>query len=90
MAVNFYKDPDSVLDYMIDWSIWLVDDIITSSAWEATGGITIDLESYEDTTTTIWVSGGTIGRLYSFTNRIVTSGGRTTDRTFSIKCQNRC
>jgi len=90
MAVNFYKDPDSILDYMIDWGTWLVDDIIISSEWDVTGGITIDSNDFSDTTTTIWVSGGTIGRLSSFTNRIETYGGRITDRTFSIKCQTRC
>lgn len=90
MAVNFFKDPDSVLDYMIDWSIWLADDTISTSAWIVLGDIVIDEDTYNTTSTTIWVSGGIIGKLSSFTNRITTVGGRTVDRTFSIQCQTRC
>jgi len=39
--------------------------------------------------TTIWLSGGTIGVKYSFTNRIMTTGGRTYDQTVSTKVKTR-
>lgn len=79
------KDPDEVLDYQIDWSARLGDDTIASSAWETPDGITQDSDSNDDTTTTIWLSGGSAGESYTFTNRIVTDGGRTMDQSVKLK-----
>lgn len=79
------KDPNAVLDYGYDWSKWLlsVDDTITSSTWTVTGA-TADSDSHDDTTTTVWLSGGTVGTPIVATNRITTAGGRTDDRTLRI------
>lgn len=86
---SFTKDPDSVLDYMNDWSAWLDDDTITASSWTASSDeITIDSNSFTDTTATVWLSGGTIGSSYILTNHIATLAGREEDRSFKIKCKN--
>ena len=74
-----WKDPDSVLDYTVDWSRWLGSDTISTSAWTV-DGITKDSDSSTTTTTTIWVSGGN-SPYGSATNKIVTAGGRTVERT---------
>ena len=84
MPKKFTKDPDAVLDYQIDWSDWLDDDTISSSAWTVPAGITKDSDSNTTTATTIWISGGTAGAGYNIINRIVTAGGRTDDRTIRI------
>ena len=87
--MNFLKDPEGVLDYQIDWSSWLDEDAISSSSWTVPTGITEDSSTNDTTTATIWLSGGTLGEDYEITNRIVTAGGRTEDRTITIKVRAR-
>lgn len=84
MATSYVKDPDAVLDYVIDWSDWLDSDTISTSDWTVETGITEDSDSNTTTTATIWLSGGTVNDRYIVTNRIVTVGGRTDDRSISI------
>jgi hypothetical protein len=74
------KDPNAVLDYTLDWSDWLETDTIAASTWVVDAGLTKDSDSFTPTTTTVWLSGGTAGRVYEALNRIVTAGGRTADR----------
>jgi hypothetical protein len=89
---TFLKDPDSVLDYTLDWQggspgPWLsTGDTISTTAWTLSStGITKDSDSNTSTTTTITVSGGTAGEDYDLTNRIVTGNALTVDRTIRIK-----
>lgn len=84
MGDSFLKDPDAVLDYQINWSTWLDDDTISSSSWVIPSGITKDSDTNTTTTATAWLSGGTAGARYTVTNRIVTAGGRTDDRSLHI------
>jgi len=79
------KDPDSILDYVVDWSEWLGSDTVSSSTFTVGTGLTKDSESNTTTTATVWVSGGTANSSYTVTNRIVTAGGRTADRSFVVK-----
>ena len=82
---TFRKDPDSVLDYGIDWSIWLASgETISTSAWTVPVGITKDSDSKGDTSTLIWLSGGAAGSTYELANKIVTSDNRTVERTIEI------
>jgi len=74
------KDPNAVLDYTLDWSDWLEADTIAASTWTVDAGLTKNSDSFTDTTTTVWLSGGTAGQVYEALNRIVTAGGRTADR----------
>lgn len=90
MTINsFLKDPNAVLDYQIDWSKWLSDDTISTSTWIVPDGITKDSDLSTTTLATIWLSGGTAGEKYPVVNRIVTSDGRTEDRTIWIICIDR-
>ena len=89
MPQTFSKDPNAVLDYTIDWSTWLDDDTISTSAWTVASGLTKDSDSNTTTATTVWLSGGTAGTQYTAVNRIVTVGGRTEDRTLTIVVQER-
>lgn len=84
------KDPDEVLDYTLRWSRRLDGDTIDTSSW------TIDDDALEqesnsntDTTTTVWLSGGTIGEKYTLTNRVVTAGGRTMEESVTIRIRER-
>jgi hypothetical protein len=87
---RFKKDPDAVLDYGIDWSDWLYSsDVISTSTWTVPAGITQDDESKGDTSTIIWLSGGTAGECYEIANKIVTTDGRTDERTFEVLVEER-
>lgn len=86
MSITLYtKDPDAVLDYVFDWSSFLGADTITSVSWGIPAGITSVTTSNTTTTATIWLSGGTLNTRYAIRNRIITTGGRTNDRTIYIK-----
>lgn len=85
------KDPDATLDYGFDWTAWLGSDTISTSTWTASAGIT---PAYPEILagskiTRVWVSGGTAGTDYTLTNRIVTAGGRTEERTMTLRCEQR-
>ena len=90
---EFYreKDPDARLDYEFDWSAYLLDgDTIESSTWtvpQVTDGIRVVNDAHTDTTTTVWLEGGTVPDKYRVTNHIVTTGTREDDRTLIIKCK---
>jgi len=88
--MTFTKDPDAVLDYSVEWSKWLAGDQIATSEWSASDS---SLETADDsitaTRTTVWLSGGTVGQLYTVTNRITTAGGRTDERSFMVQVQDR-
>lgn len=85
------KDPDAELDYCFTWADWLKGDVIISSEWIIPAGIIggPKPESFTDTTTTIWLSGGTAKTKYKLTNRIATAGGRKNDRTMTVPVKER-
>ena len=83
------KDPDAILDYAFNWALWLGTDVISTSTWILDTGLTKVSDTNTSTLATVWISGGTAGATYNITNRITTAGGRTEDRSFSIRCQQR-
>lgn len=89
--MTFTKDPDAVLDYAVDWSAWLGGDEIASSQWLLEDGALIELvtDTHTARKATVWLRGGQEGTTYLVTNRIVTAGGRTDDRTISVKVGDR-
>jgi len=90
MATFFtQRDPNAVLDYSIDWTEWLSGDAISTSSWIIPTGLSTTASSFGTATTIVWISGGTAGEIYDVTNRIVTTGGRTEDRTIEFTCLNR-
>lgn len=91
MAVKTWiKDPNAVLDYEFDWSVWLdVGETISSHTVTVTGGIVKDSSANSTTAVTAWISGGTAGTDGTVSCRIVTSAGRTDDRTITLRLQER-
>lgn len=79
-----FKDPQSKLDYTIDWSAWLGTDTIQASTWTVDSGLTKESEARTTTTSTVWLSGGTVGMVYRATCNMTTVGGRTDDRSILI------
>lgn len=81
------QDPNEVKDYTLDWGArrLLEGETINSSTWIVPAGITKNSDSDTDTTTTVWLSGGTAGVHYTLTNRVVTSQGRTYDWSITVQ-----
>jgi hypothetical protein len=82
--VTYTKDPNAVLDYVLDWTKWLNGDTIATSTWIVPPGLTLNSHTNTTTRSTAWISGGSAGQSYTVTNRITTLGGRTEDRSFII------
>jgi hypothetical protein len=87
--MTFTKDPHAVLDYAIDWTRWLAGDTIATSEWLLPVGLTKMADTKTASSSTVWLSGGTAGQSYIVTNRITTAGGRTEDRSFTIRVEER-
>jgi hypothetical protein len=90
---TFSKDPAAKLDYLFDWSAWLPSgDTISTSSWAIDppvpdGSLAIagsPAPSNTTTTTTAWLTGGTLGQKYILRNRVVTVGGRTEDKSAAV------
>jgi len=85
----FVKDPDAVLDYEFDWSRWLqVGETITSHAATVTGAVR-ESSAQSTTSVTVWVSGGTDRTTATVACRIMTSAGRTDERTLALQIRHR-
>ena len=86
----FPKDPDALLDYVVDWTDWLpTGDYIVSAAASVPSGITLNTQSYSSTQHTIWLVSGNTDTEYTIISRIWTNGGRRDDRSFTIRVRER-
>ncbi len=86
------KDPQSDLDYRFLWEEWLDGDTISTSSWavQSGSGLTAHDESVDGDDAIVWLEGGTIADVrWSVTNTIVTTAGRTEERTLMVKVENR-
>ena len=84
------KDPDSVVDYGCDWSGLLQSgETVASSTWSIPVDLSGSDETNTGTITGVMLSGGVEGSAYTVTNQVVTSLGRTHDRSMIIRCQNK-
>lgn len=89
-ATDWIKDPNSTLDWTFDWSNWLAAlETISTATFTTTAGITVTTSTNTSTSATVWLSGGNTGQIYSVTSTVVTSGGRTDERSITIRVQNR-
>ena len=82
------KDPDAVHDYIIDWGDVMnmhdPADSISVSSWTVDNGGVIDSDTNTTTTTTVWLSGGTLKEIVNLTNTVDTVGGRKYIRTIKV------
>lgn len=87
---TFRKDPSAVLDYGFDWEKYLLEDeTISESVWTMATGLTADSDQIADTSTKVWISGGTVGEQYTVANKITTTDGRVDERSLNIIVENR-
>lgn len=81
---DFLKDPDSTEDFAFNWVMDLGGDTISSSTFSLPDGLTEVSTASTESVTQIFVSGGDCGQTYRITNRVVTTGGRTFDKTIRV------
>ena len=102
---EFLKDPSAVLDYKWDWKSvangssegdeignWLESgETITNHTITVPSGLTKDSSALADTDTSVvaWLSGGTAWSDYVVVCQIVTSAGRTEERSIRILVRDR-
>lgn len=87
---EYVKDPSAVLDYSYDWSLWLQEsEVISSASWTVPPGINKQSEDNSTTLSTVWLSGGTAGTDYTVTCQVTTNQGRTDQRSITIRCRER-
>lgn len=85
------KDPDAALVYTWDWSAWLVGDAVIDTATFAVdvapdASLTLDEDDSDDTTASVRINGGTVGKKYQVRCRVVTdeTPAQTDDRSIWV------
>ena len=92
--MSFYlKDPQSRVDYAIDWSPYLDGQTIEASLWlvapDEAGGIAAEETSFEPARTAARLAGGLIGHSYSVSNQVTFSDGTTDVRSITLRVEAR-
>lgn len=87
---SYLKDPDEVLDYLIDYSSRLVSgETIQSVEIVAPAGITVaptgHPTTHTDSTVTVWLAGGIVGSRLNIVGRVTTSGGRVKEQAIRVR-----
>ena len=88
------KDPDAVLDYMIDWGAeYLGVDQLSSSDWsvipDEPGGVAVVLSDVDGRSATVKASGGVPGRVYRIVNRVELISGKVDSRSITVRVEKR-
>lgn len=83
--IDYQQDVGDILDYDFNWIVKLGEDTIVTSDFLLPDGLTEESSSNTTTGATIFVSGGTAGRVYRIVNTITTAGGRTYERTVRVQ-----
>lgn len=82
------KDPNAIKSWKWDWSGYLTSldaDTIATSTFTVPADLTKEGEGNTATTATVKLSGGTVGEIYSVTNRITTTNGDTEEASMYLK-----
>ena len=92
--MSFYlKDPQSRVDYAIDWSPYLEGQTIEASLWavapDEAGGIVAEETTFEPVRTAARLAGGLNGHSYSVSNRVIFSDGTTDVRSITLRVEPR-
>lgn len=92
--MSFYlKDPQSRVDYAIDWSPYLEGQTIEASLWfvvpDEEDGIAAEEVTFEPARTAARLAGGVIGHSYSVSNQVTFSDGTTDIRSITLRVEAR-
>jgi hypothetical protein len=88
------KDPDSALDYAVDWGADYLDgDTLAESHWEVApfeeGGVTIAGTRFDQLISSVTAEGGIAGRVYRLRNHVVLSSGLRDSRSIMLRVEKR-
>jgi len=92
--MGFYlKDPQSRVDYAIDWTAYAGGAVVAASAWSVVpaeaGGVAVDEAGFDLTRTSARISGGIGGRVYSVSNLVTLSDGSRDERSICLRVEER-
>ena len=96
-TAQWTKDPQSVLDFALDWSLWMTtgDYLVSCSFQPSSADITIisqtvgtTLAGTSNANAVAWIGGGVQGTTYTVTCHVTTANGRQDERTFSLLVEN--
>ena len=85
---NFIQSPQSILDYLVDWTAWLnTNEVITGTPIVTVGaGLGLYISQVIVGNFVVWwLAGGTVGQQYNVSCTITTNQGRTDVRSFVLK-----
>lgn len=90
----FLKDPDAVLDYRVDWSGALGEEVgIAGSGWAVApggaGAIAILADGIDGASAWVRLGGGTAGHVYELSNRVTLSDASVDERSLTIRVEER-
>jgi hypothetical protein len=89
LAKVYTHDPDAILDYYLDWSVWLEGSAtLVTSTWEAIGSVTLAQDSILGSFTGVWVMATDEEGLVDLINHVVDSEGREDDCTIRLILRN--
>ena len=88
------KDPDAVLDYLVDWGAEYLDtDALAASAWSVEpvepDGVAIVESSFDAKTATVTAAGGVPGHVYRLVNQVTLESGRADSRSVVLRVETR-
>lgn len=82
----FKKTANEIYDYGFNFAPKMEPgDVISASVWTVPSGLTAGAAGNNNTTTGIFLSGGTLGDDYACVNKITTAGGRVIERDFVVR-----
>ena len=92
--MSFYlKDPESRIDYAIDWALYLGGQTIAGSIWSVEpaeqGGVVVEEDSFEPERTAARLSGGLVGHSYSVANLVTLTDGSADSRSITLRVEER-
>jgi hypothetical protein len=86
----FAKDPQSEVDFSLDWTDWITSgEVITSALWSIdpsdVSAPTLGASQSSGSVQSVYVSGGVPGSRYRLSCQIQTDAGRTADRSLTLR-----
>ncbi len=90
----FVKDPDSRVDYRVDWgAAHLGVNLIVASSWTVSpahdGGLAVTASGHDGRSTVATLTGGQTGGSYGLTNRVTLSNGEIDERSMAVRVEQR-
>ena len=90
----FVKDPDSRIDYRVDWgAAYLGANLIAASQWQIhpaePDGLAIAATGHDGLGTLVTLTGGRDGASYALTNRVTLTNGEIDERSIAIRVEQR-